>query len=159
MLHQTWAHEHGRVSPEDGKSDETIVYEEIVSTYNTAAAHAATLYTDDGKCISLSGNPLMVIPNAEAFYTARNSNGSSFYTTYNSATGWSDKSPSLYADGRHATIYGKLLASAVWYEMLTGNDCRDNAYYEKAGVSEIIWNELAGYAHAAASGYMPADKT
>ena len=163
VLQETWAYEQG-YSPlgsnygvNDKASDldaQNNMYNKIVYTVSTACERLAKITTEDGKPISLNGEPLRYIPTGDAFQNARKNpafqtvrDANKFFTNSNGTKALDErKYVSLHRDGFHSShLYGRYLGGLVWYGALTGNSPAANQYNHLYDMTDETGNTIRLY--------------
>ena len=163
VLQETWAYEQG-YSPlgsnygvngkESDLEAQTNMYNKIVYTVSTACERLAKITTDDGKPISLNGEPLRYIPTGDAFQNARQNpvfqtvrDANKFFTNSSGTTALDErKYVSLHRDGFHSShLYGRYLGGLVWYGALTGNSPAANQYNHLYDMTDETGNKIRLY--------------
>jgi len=163
VLQETWAYEQG-YSPlgsnygVNGKASDldaqNNMYDKIVYTVSTACERLAKITTDDGKPISLNGEPLRYIPTGDAFQNARKHeafqtvrDANKFYTNSSGTTALDEREyVSLHRDGFHSShLYGRYLGGLVWYGALTGNSPAANQYSHLYDMTDENGNKIRLY--------------
>ena len=109
MIHETWAYETGFDGLSRYHDSQSEMYSLLKEAYEEAARKA------------VSGQILSLIPSGDAFQLAREN--PLYQTRFDDG-----REVKLNCDGYHATVYGKYLLGAVWFEALIGHPMADNPF-------------------------------